>query len=109
LTLQSQPGDFVGGGVTSDIIYTPANTNNYFFASANPYDRTLPDGPNFTEFTFGQFDQTPDNFTSLDFSTIELGTPLTVGTYSDAQRSAFASAGHPGLDVSFQHRGSCVS
>ena len=48
----------------------------------------------------------PDNtFALLDFSTNQLGIPIQPGFYADAERAAFASPGHPGLDVSFQNRG----
>ena len=40
------------------------------------------------------------------FGTQMLGTPLAPGTYLNAERAAFASAGHGGLDISFEHRGS---
>ena len=105
LSLQSQPGEYVGGGVNSDVLFTPANTNNFFFARTNP-SRVLPNGPVTAEFIFGQFDQNPDNFTTLDFSTEQLGTVLTPGTYTDAQSYPFGSAGHPELELSFNHRGS---
>ena len=105
LTLQSQPGDLIAEGQNADIIYTPANTNNYFIASANPDFKTLPNGPITAEFDFAQFGQDPDNYATLSFSTEQLGVPLTVGTYTGAQRYPFEAAGHPGLDVTFQHAG----
>jgi len=45
------------------------------------------------------------DFWSLEFSTRELGVPLTPGVYNNAQRAAFAEPGHPGLDVSGEGRG----
>jgi hypothetical protein len=39
------------------------------------------------------------------FSTSQLGVPLVAGDYPDAQRAAFAQAGHPGLDIGGQGRG----
>jgi hypothetical protein len=59
-------------------------------------------------FTLGQVTGGSDNtFAILDFGTNQLGVPLTPGTfYDNAQREAFAQPGHPGLDVSFQNRGS---
>jgi hypothetical protein len=47
--------------------------------------------------------QTP--FALLFFGTDQLGIPMQPGFYSDAQRADFAGPGHPGLDVSFDHRG----
>ena len=47
-----------------------------------------------------------NTFTTLDFGTNQLGIPLQPGFYPNAEREAFASPGHPGLDVTFQNRGS---
>jgi hypothetical protein len=101
LTLQSQPGDFIGQGGNFDIIYTPANSQ-FFSASVVP---TTPI-PSFLRFTLGTVTGGSDNtFTTLDFGTNQLGIPIQPGFYANAQRASFASAGHPGLDVSFQNRG----
>ena len=108
LTLQSQPGDFIGQGQNYDITYNPAGIGGgRIFASILPSSTGgLPD---FARFSFYQFTQNPFsviNSGSLDFSSQGLGVPLTPGTYTDAQRAAGAAAGHPGLDVSFDGRGS---
>lgn len=104
LTLQSQPGDFIGQGKNFDITYTPANSES-FFAQIN---QTLPDGrPTYLSFILGTVTSGSDNtFAILDFSTAQLGIPIQPGVYNDAQRAAFAGPGHPGLDVGFQNRGS---
>lgn len=104
LTLQSQPGSFIGQGQDWDITYTPQNSQ--FFSAE--ITQTLPGGqPDFISFTMGTV--TGDNtntFATLDFSSVQLGTPLVPGTYDNAERAAFADPGHPGLDVTFQNRGS---
>lgn len=41
----------------------------------------------------------------FDISTLQLGHALQVGTYTDAERMAFATAGHPGLDLSGSGQG----
>jgi hypothetical protein len=42
---------------------------------------------------------------TLDFSTKQLGAPLAPGIYENAERASFASAAHPGIDVSGDGRG----
>jgi hypothetical protein len=102
LTLQSQPGDFIGQGGTYDIIY-PANE-----ISAQ-IRRTLPAGP--AELLFVLGDSSPPNtFALAFFGTDMLGIPIQPGVYgfpgNTAQRADFAQPGHAGLDISFQNRGS---
>jgi hypothetical protein len=40
-----------------------------------------------------------------NFSTSQLGTPIQVGSYPNAERAAFATSGHPGLEIAGQARG----
>jgi hypothetical protein len=105
LTLQSQPGDFIGGGQNFDVVYqTPGPTRLQVqigrLASGAP-----------AQLLFVLDDNGPTNtFALLEFGTNELGIPFAVGTYglpgNTAERAAFADPGHAGLDVSFQNRGS---
>jgi hypothetical protein len=108
LVLDSQAGDFVGGGKHSDVTYTPANTNGFFFDQIIGFVGGKPDFLRFI-FLLGP-NVTPDEFATLDFATHQLGVPIQVGTYGSpgntAQRASFATAGHAGLDVGFEHRGS---
>jgi hypothetical protein len=100
LTLQSPPGEWIGGGQNWDITYTPSNTVWFYTTlSSDASYLTLNDMMPWT----GQ-----DNWLEASFSSTQLGHPLTTGLYTDAQRAPFASPGHPGLDVTFQHRGSNV-
>ncbi|MBN9520410.1 tandem-95 repeat protein [bacterium] len=90
LRMVSEPGDFVGQGLTYDFV---------------PGTAAFSIGTNF------------DNGVSLDvdppalgeFWTLEFAAPndalLTPGTYLDAQRFPFQAAGRPGLDVSGNGRG----
>jgi hypothetical protein len=41
----------------------------------------------------------------LEFSTREIGLPMTTQVYDDAQRAPFASPGHPGIDIGGDGRG----
>jgi hypothetical protein len=105
LVLDSQPGDFIGQGKQFDLTY-PQPGDQFFSVFLNS---TLPSGaPTNVSFILGKVTGGSDNtFAILDFGTNQLGAPLTPGTfYDNAQREAFAQPGHPGLDVSFQNRGS---
>jgi hypothetical protein len=99
LTLQSPPGEWIGGGQNWDVLYTEANTE---FFNVN-----LGQGgqPNYLTFSVMQ---TPvsTNYLTAQFGTNMLGQNLHTGVFLDAQRAPFAQPGHPGLDISFQHRGS---
>ena len=106
LTLQSQPGDFIGQGQTVDLQYT---TPGAMTVTAQ-IRRTLAGGePGELLFVVDQNGPT-NTFGLLFFGTDQLGIPIQPGTYgvpgNTAQRADFAQPGHPGLDVSFQNRGS---
>jgi hypothetical protein len=102
LTLQSEPGDYIGQGGIFDITYTPQNS--YYFSPQ--IRRTLGGSPAELLFVLGSVTSGVDNtFALLFFGTDQLGIPIQPGFYSNAERADFASPGHPGLDVSFQNRG----
>lgn len=101
LTLDSEPGDLIGQGGMFDIFYElPGDT-------VSPQIRgSLPDGSP-AKLLFVLDSPEPGNqFALAFFGTDQLGIPIQPGTYTDAQRADFASPGHPGLDISFQNRGS---
>ncbi len=100
LVLSSEPGDYIGQGGEFQITYeSPADTIHALVR------RTLADGSP-AELLFVLVDAPPlENFSTLFFGTDQLGIPIQTGTYVDAQRADTAALGHPGLDVSFQHRG----
>ena len=104
LTLQSQPGDFIGQGGNYDLTYTPANSP-FFFISVGSFIGS-PAMPSEVHFTLGDPTADFNTFATLDFGTNQLGIPLQPGFYANAEREPFASPGHPGLDVTFQNRGS---
>ncbi len=101
LTLHSEPGDFIGQGGEFDLLYNVPSDN----VSAQ-IRRSLPDGSP-GELLFVLDSPAPGNQSALlFFGTDQLGIPIQPGEYLDAQRADFADPGHPGLDVSFQNRGS---
>src|SRR5688500_18596931 len=87
LAIDSEPGDYVGGG--QQLTYTPGTATFEFYPYAPGYVSLRVLGP------------------SGDFWILSLAAagsaPLAVGTYENAQRSADAT--HPGLDVGGQGRG----
>src|SRR5262249_29474029 len=104
LTLQSQPGDFIGQGGTFDLTYPAAEISAQI-------RRTVAGGqPGELLFGVGHVHPSPNTFSTLFFGTDQLGIPFQAGTYglpgNSAQRADFAQPGHAGLDVSFQNRGS---
>lgn len=106
LMLQSQPGDFIGQGQTEDLIYTPENSSFFFPEILTTLD--VGGQPAFLRFILGTVtgSDTTNTFSTLDFATNQLNLPIQPGTFNDAERASFATAGHPGLDVTFQNRGS---
>jgi hypothetical protein len=105
LTLQSDPGDFIGQGQSKDIVYTPSNSDEFF---AVVLDTDASGEPTFLRFLLGTVtgDDATNTYALIDFSTRGLDVPFQTGNYADAQRASFSDPGHPGLDVSFQNRGS---
>ena len=103
LTLQSQAGDYIGGGGSYDIIYGTSEISAQI-------RRSVAGGPAELLFVVGHVTPGPNTYSTLFFGTDQLGIPIQQGTYglpgNTAQRADFASAGHAGLDVSFQNRGS---
>lgn len=105
LTLKSEYGDYIGRGGSYDITYT--QSNSYFFSAQ--VRRTISSSKDPAELLFvmgapkGGGD---DTFALLFFGTDQLGIPIQHGFYANAERADFASLGHPGLDISFQGRGS---
>lgn len=108
LTLTGTPGDYISRGQDVDHVYSSADpllqTNYANFI--NTGTRTDP-ATNYLWFIYSRSVSYPNSwFTVLDFSTRGLGAPMASGvTYLNAERAAFASQGHPGLDVTYNHRG----
>src|ERR1700761_3546044 len=77
LQLMSQPGDFIGQGQTVDNTYTPANST-FFFAQITGFVSGM---PSYLSFTLGTVTGMPNTFTTLEFSTQQLGIPFQAGVY----------------------------
>ena len=112
LTMAAAPGeyDFISGGKLVDNVYSSNDPLLYWnFANfTNSHGTAAAPATDYISFMFllNTPRATDDKYAMLDFSTRELGMPLTAGvTYTNAERAAFASAGHPGLSVSYDHRG----
>jgi hypothetical protein len=104
LTLQSQPGDFIGQGMNWDVTYTSPDPSSI----SAQIRRSLPDGSP-AELLWvlnGGIGGGSNTFSTVSFGTDQLGIPIQPGFYPMAERADFASPGHPGLDVTFQNRGS---
>ena len=104
LTLQSQPGDFVGQGMNWDITYTSPGPS----LISPQIRRRLPDGSpaELLWVLSGGTGNGSNTFALVFFGTDALGIPIQPGTYPNARRADFAPPGFAGLDVSFQNRGS---
>jgi len=107
LTLTGTPGDYITGGRTIDNVYSSADPLLHWnFAEFSNIGTDAAPAANYLRFTYLLSSSADNKFATLDFSTRGLGVPLTAGIfYDNAERAAFASPGHPGLDVSYGHRG----
>jgi uncharacterized delta-60 repeat protein len=91
LTMVSDPGDWIGGGRSYDL--SPATGMFSVYGSANYLTVSYQNPANFSDYW------------SLTFAGVGTA-PLVPGTYLNAERAAFRSPGHPGMDITGQHRGS---
>lgn len=99
LTLRADPREPISNG-DWDLIYTEENTDRFWVTPLLSTEDGLPYAVDI--FLEGIGDMP---LASLTFSTVELGTPLVPGVYTDAQRWPFEEAGHPGLSVGFRASG----
>lgn len=109
LTLTGTAGDWITLGQTIDNVYSSADPllqwNLAQFTNIGTAAAPATNDLSFI-YLFGPWTTLDDKFTMLDFSTRGLGVPLTAGvTYTNAERAPFASPGHPGLSISYGHRG----
>jgi hypothetical protein len=86
-----------------DVTYTPENSE-YFDAWV--LSKTPSGEATYLYFSLGTpgFRSDPP-WLNLAFSTANLSQPIAAGTYTDAKRASFASTGHAGFDISFNHSG----
>jgi len=103
LTLDSEPGDYIGQGSRVDITYD-TNRGDTIFAEIF---RRLPDGrPAQLRWELYGSSNLENKYASVSFGTDALDIPIMLGKYPEARRSAFATSGFAGLEISFQNRGS---
>lgn len=98
----SPPGELIGNGVDRDIWYFPSTSNTFRPVIGGFNNDGVPNFVSLFAIPFGNSHDTVD----AAFSTHRLGFPMTAGSYLDAERAAFATQGHPGMDISFGGRGS---
>jgi hypothetical protein len=96
LVTNGPAGEYISGGQPK-LFVSPAQ--NQF---PDPSDRSAPSGTDYFRFfaTYGG-----GEFISVTVATNGLNRNLASGAYADAERAPFATAGHPGLDVTMQGRG----
>jgi hypothetical protein len=95
LTIQSQPGDYIGGGRAYDL---------YFHG---PPDLLAPN-PGFSSgnlVALSLVASSTTEYASFTFETVHLGTPLQPGTYVGAQMGFLSEPGHPGMYIALEGRG----
>jgi hypothetical protein len=103
LTLNSPPGEWIGGGQNWTTTYTPTTPGFYLSQVVTE----TAGAPSYVRFLLGTSSGVPYNtFSMVDFASNKLGVALTPGLYPQAQRASFADPGFAGLDVSWQNRGS---
>ena len=100
LTFYSEPGSYIGGGRT----YSFSNDTGTFTPLL--FDLNSDGQIDTVRFCYQDLPSQTGDWWQLEFSTRQLGTGLTPGIYLDAERAAFATAGHPGLDVAGNGAGS---
>ncbi len=100
IEMHSEAGDYIGAGL--DWLVGPSDGE---FTASMGIDSN--GDPSSVTISFFHNGTNPESglFWDFLFSTSHLGVPLAVGTYTDAQRAAFAEDGHPGLDVGGDGRG----
>lgn len=98
--LWSDPGDYVGNGQ----VYF-RDLSNGRFSTPNAFDRDGDGAADYVEFFW--LGNTPGEFVSLAFGTNQIpGSDFAPGRYHHARRAPFAAAGHAGVDVGMDGRGS---
>jgi len=113
LYVSGEPNEWVTRGET--VFYTDSDfdlTNCEFqcYDYWWPYDGVVDRLEMYLRFTTNRLDPGGDGAPNPDRWTMFVGTDkipanLTAGLYPDAQRTGFAEAGHPGIDVSADHHG----
>lgn len=103
LQLQSEPGDFIGGGGTYDLTY---ETPGPFDIDDQTGSYRPDEDPYCVTFTLREIPHSWLTYAYLAFGSDYPSRTLQPGTYEGAHRMWFNYSGEPGLDVTFQNRGS---
>ena len=103
LSLDSEPGDYIGQGNRFDITY---NTSHGDIICANIFSRLSDGSPAQLHWILYGSSILENKYASVSFGTDALGIPIMNRVYPEARRPAFATSGFAGLEVSFQDRGS---
>lgn len=101
----SDPGDYIGQGQTRDTTYLKNPVDTAIFEAVLGSSGNTQGGPDTLFFRMMRNPVSTDFLLAM-IGTNQLGHPLRVGVYENAMRASFAEPGRPGLDISFQHRGS---
>ena len=104
LTIDSDPGDWIGQGQHLTNTYTPKPPPDAF----SIYNYYLPGNTKsaYVEFILGFPGNDPNDFVIFDVSTYKLGHELQAGLYENATRASTLIDGDAGFNFSFQNRGS---
>jgi hypothetical protein len=108
LVLTATPGDYISANRNVDNLYSSSDPLLMWnFADVHNIGTFAAPATDDLSFNFMFSSRYPDNkWATLDFSTRRLGVAMTSGvTYTNAERAPFASLGHAGLDIGYNHRG----
>ena len=104
LTLESEPGDFIGQGNRFDLTYDTSRGDRITHRIPT---RLSDNSPAQLYWDFAGSPLSPrEQYGSVSFGTDALGIPIRPGVYPEARRADFAPPGFAGLDLGLQDRGS---
>lgn len=99
----SDPGDYIGQGQTRDVEYRFGASDTAFLNVSLAQSGSS--GPDYITIS-AMKNPVSTAYLLAQVGTNRLNHPLRAGTYLNAMRAPFADPGRPGLDISFEHRGS---
>jgi hypothetical protein len=93
---------------TSSVIFYSGDSGDYIFPGTETITQgtwSASGGTSYLTIHVDPMDSTQGLWWDLDFSTQQLGQPIAVNVYQNAERAPFASPGHPGIDIGGDGRG----
>ena len=105
LDMLSEPGDRIGQGKTWSLFYDTQQGSEVHGRIQTPLVGGRPAEIWITGLESVSVPASVSTLAEMFFGTSALGIPIQPGIYENAERAAFASSGHPGLDISFQGHG----